>query len=245
VNGTIGRMHWMAGLAAAAALASACSGSHSGRLSVAAKAAGAAPAQGAAPGLDVGQGITLTRVRVAVQRIGLEGTAGETGGSAGMDSVAPRDQGGGGSDGSDQGGGDAGEVKVGPFAVDLGGADLAGGVHPFFDGDVPAASYRELKIVVGPVAPDAPGLSQALADMSGQSVIVEGTIDGTAFTFQSALQSEQKRETAIDVAGDGSSKNVTLTIDPTGWFVGMGGRLDPNAAADRAAMEGQADEPGP
>jgi hypothetical protein len=38
------------------------------------------------------------------------------------------------------------------------------------------------------------------------------------------------------VVGAGSS-NVTLSIDPAGWFRSGTGRLDPSVAADKAAIE--------
>ena len=42
----------------------------------------------------------------------------------------------------------------------------------------------------------------------------------------------------LQVAGDGSSSGVTLTIDPHGWFRASDGtRLDPTLDASRAAIE--------
>jgi hypothetical protein len=74
--------------------------------------------------------------------------------------------------------------------------------------------------------------------MAGRSVVVEGTVDGAPFTFASSLSSAQKLEATIQVASDGSSSGVTLTIDPHGWFRASDGtRLDPTLDATRSAIE--------
>ncbi len=226
---------------AAAMLIAACKGNGAGRLSVTARTAapaGAGVAAAPAGGLDLGDGIAITRVRLAVRRISLEGAPAATAAMAGAPATA--------SDGSesgdgagDRGGGgtdDADEVSVGPFAVDLGPDALGGGIRSVFDSDVPPGTYRELRIVVGPVA-DAPA-GTPLADLAGRSFAVDGTIDGAPFTFTSALASTQKVEMTIRVAADGSSSGVTLTIDPHGWFRAPDGtRLDPTLDASRAAIE--------
>jgi hypothetical protein len=76
-----------------------------------------------AAGLDLGNGITVERVRVAVERVKLE--------RHGNPEV---------------------EAEVGPFLADLSGAALAGSVQQVFDGDVPAGSYDEIEVRVAPVA---------------------------------------------------------------------------------------------
>lgn len=231
---------------ALAMLAMACTGSGgaNGRLAVSARRvtpAGAAATPTAA-GLDLGDGIVVGRVRLAVQRISLEaaGASGEEA-AAMAAAAAPStkddsggDRGGSGS-GADDGSGSE-EVEVGPFAVDLGADALAGGIHPVFDSDVPAGTYRELRIAIGPVAGTTMGTP--LAELGGRSVVVDGTIDGAPFSFSSALASTQKVEMSVQVAKDGSSRGVTLTVDPHGWFRAADGtRLDPTVDANRTAIE--------
>jgi hypothetical protein len=226
-------------------LATACgNGNGAGRLAVSARTVGpAAAAAPAASGLDLGDGIVITRVRLAVQRISLE-----TSSSADTSATAAKESGSGGSGGCDDGSGGSGgsgaddgpgeedEVRVGPFAVDLGADALAGGIHAVFDGDVPAGTYRELRVAVGPVADAAAG--SAVAALDGHSVVLDGTIDGAPFTFVSSLSSAQKIEMTVQVAADGSTSGVTLTIDPSGWFVAADGtRLDPAMESSRAAIE--------
>ena len=88
--------------------------------------------------------------------------------------------------------------------------------------------------MVGPVVPAA---EAGLAALDGASVAIDGTIDGAAFTFTSSLVSVQKREAILVVSADGGSSNVTLTVDPGGWFrAADGSRLDPRAASSRGAI---------
>lgn len=229
-----------------------CSGSkgHGGAaLSVSARADIGAPAESGS--LDLGSGITVSRVRIAIREIGLEAAAvGTTASSTEMhasrdgsnDSGSHGSDGSGGSGGSGSGGGDdgdddPGEVKVGPFLVDLAGSALASGtLAQVFDGDVPAGTYGELRIVVAPVDPS--GATSALADLGGRSVVIDGTIDGAPFTFSSRLRSAQKRESTLTISAGAASSNVTLTISPAKWFVARdGSRLDPTVDANRSAIE--------
>jgi hypothetical protein len=212
---------------------------HGAALSVSAKAVTAPPAPAAQGGLDLGAGITVERVRLALREIGLEATAATSTSTSTSSSSAMDSSGGSGTsdDGSQDGSDDPGEVKVGPFLVDLSGAELAGGaLSQVFDADVPAGTYRELRIVVGPVDPA--GAPAGLADLNGSSVVIAGTIDGAPFTFSSRLTSAQKRESTLVVGASGASSNVTLTVSPAGWFTARdGSRLDPTVDANRPAIE--------
>lgn len=239
-----------------------CTGKGTGSgaaLSVSARTVtGAAGSTSAPPSgsLDLGDGIAVSRVRLALREIGLEAAA-SAGGSAGSSTeveASSRRSGGedragesGGSGGGSGGGGDGsggeagddpGEVKVGPFLVDLEGGALSGGaLAQVFDADVPAGTYRELRIVVAPVEPA--GATRDLADLNGSSVVIDGTIDGAPFTFVSRLTSAQKRESTLTVSAAGASNNVTLTIAPAGWFKAQdGARLDPTVDGNRSAIEG-------
>ncbi len=218
--------------AAVLALGVGCSGGNS-RLSVSAKAV--VPAAPASSGsLDLGAGIAVDRVRIALRRIGLEGApaAAPDGGATGTGNMEDRST-------ADHGdGGEGGEVAVGPFLVDLSGDALASGkLTQAFDADVPPGTYRELRIVVGPVDAAEAGSGTGLAALDGDSVVLSGSIDGAAFTFTSKLSSVQKRESTLTVSADGKSSNVTLTVDPSGWFrTTDGSRLEPTEA-NRAAIE--------
>jgi Domain of unknown function (DUF4382) len=223
--------------------------SKSGQLSVSARAQTSADAGTSSGSLDLGQGISVSEVKAVVKRITLHlpesGTAdgGADGGGDDMSSHgltasgSPADQGGGGHDGEGEIENEAedDEVKVGPFLVDLKGDALASKtLSTVFDGDVPAGTYREIKIVI---APD----TSVAAD--GSSVTIAGTLDaGTAtakdFTFTSRLHAAQRIETDVTVSASGT-QNVTLTIDPSGWFKdSAGNRLDPTDASNQSQIEG-------
>jgi hypothetical protein len=246
----------------AVAFAAAGCKSSSGNLSVSASAVNpratadggtVAPDGGASTSLDLGNGIVVDRVRIAVRKVKLEGspaaadggTAPDAGtdmdpGMAGLSAARTGrdDHGGGGGEG--EGGDDEaepGEVSVGPFLVDLSGTQLASGISQVFDGQVPAGTYREIAIVIGPVSASDGSVPAGFTELAGQSVVVDGTLDGAAFSFAAAIVAKQKREGQVVVSADGTSKNVTLSIDPTGWFKAADGtRLDPSAAANAAAI---------
>ncbi len=244
------------------AMAAACNKS-TGNLAVNARTGSSATATdgGSTPGaIDLGQGILVSRVRIVVQKVALEGTlAAMSTPDAGMPdassmlSTASRSAADHGGDGEgDNGDGEENEVKVGPFLIDLAGDRMKGGITHVFDGNVPAGTFNEIRITVAPVAASDAGSNAGIAGMNGASVIVDGTItEGTAdggatdagvvvtpFSFVSSLNATQKHETEMTVTVDGTTKNVTLTIDPTGWFKAAdGSRLDPTVTANQGAIE--------
>lgn len=156
------------------------------------------------------QGIQLERARVSLRRLRVESAA----------------------RGEDH------SLASGPILIDAAGGDLAGAVQKLLSADVPAGSYRKLKLDVHrPGAGDAIGVP-GLADLAkqGASVILDGTIDGAKFSFASSLEAELEIETAFTV-GDGAS-NLTLAIDTSKWFAAAdGSRLDPRDASARLAIE--------
>jgi hypothetical protein len=158
--------------------------------------------------LAAGSGIEVTRVRIAVAEIKLQPT------------------------GSDKGGSGADEVVAGPYLIDLSGTALAGGLTQVFDVGAQPGTYRHLKFRIHKLE----GGDPASPAMSGLSIAVDGTIDGAEFHFQSALDEEQDREGSFQISSAGD--NVTLSIDPSGWFVGEGGgaRIDPREAATSGSL---------
>jgi hypothetical protein len=238
----------------AVVLAAAACSSNDGKVTVSAKSAVATTAAAAPGSLDLGTGIVIDRVRVVIRKVKLEGAvagAPDAGADGGADDpanhtlVAAAQGGSDGDGGVDDHGGqgrggdddDADEIRVGPFLVDLTGDALAtGGLSKVFDGVVPPGTYRELRVVVDVVPPALAGSDAALADMNGKSVIIDGKLDGTAFSFTSSLHAEARRETTLVVGA--STANVTLTVDPSGWFKAAdGSRLDPTAPSSKAQIE--------
>jgi hypothetical protein len=246
---------------ALAALAACGRASKNGGLSVsthAGIAAGAATATSG--GLDLGNGIEITRVRMAVRKIKVEGgdaqangCTAEADGVVRAGSTADHGGSGGGSGGGDDGGMDPGEagstehenceLSVGPFDVDLAGSALTGQVQFAFDANIPDGTYEEIAIVINTVPMDKAGTNQVLLDLAAltppASIVVDGfitdvgTTTPTPFTFATPIEVKQKREGAITIGG---GSNLTLDFDPSGWFGTPPARLDPRVPSDQGAI---------
>jgi mono/diheme cytochrome c family protein len=233
----------------AAALVSTIACASKTNLSVSAKASSqtaAATGATAPTSLDLGNGISLDRVRIVVRKLKLEGTVAAADSASTTSSSAPLVQ------EADSDGTtelerehDAEEEPVlGPFLVDLSGPTLAGGIQQAFDARVPQGTFHELKLAIGPVSVEKAGTDQKLAEMAAQnaSIIVDGTIAGAdgavvSFSFVSSLRAEVDKEGKI-VVSDAKGNNVTLSIDPKGWFGGNGtALLDPRDPANKEAIE--------
>ncbi len=265
--------------------AMACSSGQQGNLSVSARSSTAATdsngASTSSASIDLGNGISLDRIRVVIRKLKLEGNAssssatmltasgahvahdgGSSGGSGSGDSGS--DGSGKGSDGSGSSSGpgssgavtvhdggddgktevehesdDADEPVVGPLFADLTPGAIGSGLEQLFQGAAPAGTFDELKFVVGPISAAQAKGDANLEAMAAQkaSIVVDGTIDGKAFTFVSGLVAEFQIEGQITVSAT-STTNITISIDPKSWFGGTGtARLDPTNPADQSAIE--------
>jgi hypothetical protein len=229
---------------------SACSGSGTGKLNLSSHVTTAAVAGGAAAPaavLAIGDHVTLDRARFLIRKVVLEseGTGSDGDGSATNDGgtaatltatsaattasadSAPDDPA---DDGDDL------VVRAGPLVIDLSGAQLDGGVTLLFDQAVPAGTYDDLKFQIHKLTP---GESVGDPDFVplGKSIILDLTVDGTPFRFTSDLTAVSESSGPI-VVPDGGTTNVTVTVDPSGWFTGSGGAfLDPRVEANRSQIE--------
>lgn len=166
--------------------------------------------------LTLGNGISIDRVRMVVRSVKFDLTEED-------DTASTSD--------------DSHEVRSSPFLIDLSGAELDGGVADAITADVPAGTYEEAEIVIQRLE-DAqaslPGFEELVA--ADASIIIEGTIDGAAFRFVSRDGMEQELPGSL-VIGD-VQNNVTLNVDPRGWFGGSdAARLDPRTAENQQAIE--------
>lgn len=159
--------------------------------------------------LTLSNGIVLARVRVVIQRIQLK-----------LDETA---------DSSEDS-----ELKVGPFVADFSGSALDNGTPTqLFDTEVPKGVYKKLKFKIHKVE-DADATSAALTDLKGRSVVLEGTVDDVAFTWESSLDEEQERKGSFNIGG---GDNLTFNFNPAGWFTKNGARLDPRDTANKSEIE--------
>jgi hypothetical protein len=125
--------------------------------------------------------------------------------------------------------------------------DFTGDPVLAFDIDVPAGIYKELEVSIDKLEVGNPAEDPLIAQypqLADASVLVTGLVtrDGgtpEAFTFAAALDVDLELlfGTPIEFPVADNSVLVSLTIDVTGWFDGIGDMLDPDDPADRSAIE--------
>ena len=246
--------------AAALGLSAGCQKSGAPGLTLSATAgAGSGATSGSTLSIDGGNSVAIDRVRLVISRAELEGPAACPGPSPTLGPTGPTspddggrvvsgqgvmlDEGPGhdgdtpGEDGMD-GDDDRCEFEGGPFLVDLSGGNLVGGVHAVAGFAAPAGTYDDVKLRVHTITTaQAAGdtAMQAMVD-AGAAVLVDGSVAGTPFTFSAPLEATQKRAGPI-VVDPSTGVNVTLEVDPSGWFKAADGSLlDPGAPAARDAI---------
>ena len=128
---------------------------------------------------------------------------------------------------------DCEEFSSGPMILEL---PMDGSVdHVVTINNVPADTYDEVEFEIHKPEDDT---AEDLAFISanpafdGVSIRVEGTFDGSPFTYVTDLNEDQEYNLVPPLVVDGSSAvNLTLSIDVTTWFVAPDGSLvDPTSA---------------
>jgi hypothetical protein len=188
------------------ALVAACSGAQSSSLSLSARAGALSTA--ASTTTPSATGVSLTRIRVALRDLELRTRDGKN----------------------------RAEIALGPVVVDLGAADLsAAGIEKVLDSTVPAGTYDKIKLKIHRLqsADDVAGADDLVK--AGASILIDGTFNGTAFQFATALEAEQELEGKFVI--DGQSQNITINFDPSAWFTSATAVLDPSDAANKLAIE--------
>ncbi|AKF86984.1 hypothetical protein MFUL124B02_36155 [Myxococcus fulvus 124B02] len=219
------------GLCVSAMLLSACGNEDGVKVGLSTRVGAARGAQAVAKSAqqqEPATGITLDRVRLSVRELELE--------YEGDDRDDGRDD----DDDDDQlDSRDDDEQRLGPVLIDLSAEDLNGRIVPVGNLRVTPGIFDEIEFDIGKVTVAQAGQDAPLRELAelGASVVIDGHIDGQPFSFVSSVRLEQEREARFEVK-EGQEPNITLNIDPTGWFVdGNGQRLDPRDAAARATIE--------
>src|SRR5437764_12373975 len=87
---------------------------------------------------------------------------------------------------------DCDELEAGPILVDL----PLGGIERMFEATVPAGTYDELRFQIHKPSDNGDAADQAFLtahpDFAGISIRMEGTFNGAAFTYTSALDVDQE-----------------------------------------------------
>lgn len=233
-----------AGLAAASVACSDSSGpdatrdvslSFSTRMGV--QAAAGQTSSDAAPGVlgaftirDAAHTLTITRAAVVLSELELATTTTP----CDSDDDAGDDHGDhhGGDHAEDHNGGQCADLELGPLLVDL---PVDSAVITVLALAVPVGKYAKLEAKMRPVRDDdasARAFRVAHPELSGASVRVEGTFDGTPFVYTGAPRAhlELEFDPPLEVSGDGT--NITVHVALGRWFSGADGALiDPATAA--------------
>ena len=122
-------------------------------------------------------------------------------------------------------------IKVGPFVVYL---NLSGVTTEFAVGQIPPGSYDRIRFRVHTLEN-----SETLPDPEFKegslrySLIVKGKYNSVPFIYRSKKSAHQdlKLETPLQI-NDNSTANLTITVDPPGWFYKDNVLMDPNDPAN-------------
>lgn len=125
------------------------------------------------------------------------------------------------------------DFEVGPVLIDL---PLGAGTAQQVTVDIPPGTYTEVKFEIHKVSGDDPRDStfrRLHPDFLDKSIRVQGTFNGTAFTYVSDLSVEQELEFAkpLVITDTTTATNLTIRVVLADWFrSASGGLLDPATA---------------
>lgn len=132
------------------------------------------------------------------------------------------------------------ELELAPMVIDL---PVNGSVVSALSVAVPPGSYTALEAKIRPVEASRRGGAAFLAahpELTGASVRVEGTFNGTAFTYVGATRAELESMFDPPLAAGADGINVTVKVDLTNWFkTSTGTLIDPataNAGGSNSAL---------
>ncbi|HEY2377242.1 MAG TPA: hypothetical protein VGH98_14800 [Gemmatimonadaceae bacterium] len=129
------------------------------------------------------------------------------------------------------------EVEVGPALLDI---PVDASLETNISASVPAGTYRALEIRIRPESSGNRSGEAFLAahpEFKGVSIRIQGTFNGKAFVFTSAIDTRIETAFATPVTVDATNPNVTVAIDLSKWFSdGSGGTLDPSNSSNAARI---------
>lgn len=129
-----------------------------------------------------------------------------------------------------EGGDDCGEVRAGPFLVDL--PLGTGGAERQFTVTVDTGTYTKVKIQIHrPEGAHDTLFVQQHPEFAGVSIRVVGTFNGAPFTYTTDITDVQEVEFATPLVVGSGPTAFTLFVDLSGWFKnGAGVLVDPATA---------------
>jgi len=130
------------------------------------------------------------------------------------------------------------EFKAGPIVLDL---PLTPGASPQVTVTIPPGTYDKVEFKIHKVSDKDTAFVAANPTFANKSIHVEGTYNGTAFTFDTDLDVEQEMElaTPLVIADTTTSTNLTVRVDVSTWFkTAAGALIDPSTANNGGANNG-------
>ena len=132
------------------------------------------------------------------------------------------------------------EFEAGPVLVDL---PLTGGTDQQVTVDIPPGTYTEIQFTIHKATGDAvdSAFVRQHPEFLNKSIRVQGTYNGTPFTYQSDLDVDQELhlDTALVVSETTTSTNLTIRVVLANWFKSSNGSLvNPASANVGGANEG-------
>jgi hypothetical protein len=126
----------------------------------------------------------------------------------------------------------------GPFLLHVAGSDVNGAIVESFVIEAPVGTYDDLRFVVHKLE-DGQSTGHPELDVPRAAIALALRVDGGApIVFTSEQNSVQRIFGQFVVAAGSSPDNITLSIDPSGWFTaGNGSFLDPRLGGNQQAIE--------
>jgi hypothetical protein len=128
------------------------------------------------------------------------------------------------------------ELELAPTVIDLA---VNGSIVDALNLSAPAGSYSALEAKIRPVDARRRGAAAFLAahpDLAGASVRVEGTFNGTPFTYTGATRAELESRFDPPLVSSATGINVTVKVDLTNWFRAASGELVDPATANSGGV---------
>jgi hypothetical protein len=122
-------------------------------------------------------------------------------------------------------GGECEDVSRDPLLVDM---KLDGTLQQAMIAPLAAGTYRELEARIAPAADRFTDFNTTNSAIKGNSVRVEGSFKGTAFTFMAPVRSHIETEFDPPLVVDETTRNATISLDVSKWFLNSAGQvIDP------------------
>ena len=131
---------------------------------------------------------------------------------------------------------DCEELSVDPLLVNV---PVDDAVHTVITVPLAQGTYKRLEAKLKPVDATTLAALGGPSDLVGNSVRVEGTYKGNPFVFTSPIRTELELKFDPPLVIDASTKNATVNIDVTKWFVRANGTVIDPATANAGTSNGE------